>query len=97
MPIGIETYAGNGTVLTSYLSKIGRQYGQVSTGSSNGSHSDARLAEGGERWLATLPQGNPASVNAPFVWFSGSTTISWRFLDGMPGDRATATIIYGVR
>ncbi|MEB6663844.1 hypothetical protein MXL91_20480 [Achromobacter ruhlandii] len=96
MPAGIETYGPNGAVLTSYLSKIARQFGQVATGTSNGSHTDGRLAEGGVPWLATLPQGNPASVNAPFVWFDG-ITIRWQFLDGMPGERATATIIYGTR
>lgn len=96
MPIGVETYAPNGSVLTSYLSKISRQYGKVATGTSDGAHTDARLAQGGEPWFATLPQGNPASVNAPFVWRDGST-LRWKFLEDMPGDRATATIIYGVR
>lgn len=96
MPAGIETYGPNGAVLTSYTSKIARQLGRVNTGTSSGSFSDSRLAAGGIPWLATMPQGVPASQNAPFVYLNG-TTISWEFLDGFPGDRATATIIYGVR
>ncbi len=96
MPIGIETYGPNGAVLTAYTSKIARQLGRVSTGTSSGSYTDARLAAGGVPWLATMPQGIPADQNAPFVSLNGAT-ISWQFLDGFPGTRATATIIYGVR
>lgn len=95
MPVGVETYGPGGAVLVSYTAKIPAQLGQVSTGTSNGGHSDARLAQG-IPWISTIPQGGPGSASAPYVVLSG-TTISWQFLDGVPGARVPVTIFYGVR
>lgn len=95
MPVGVETYGPNGAVLVSYTSKIARQLGAVSTGTTDGSHSDPELGSG-VPWIASMPQGSPSHNNAPMVILSG-TTISWRFTAGMPGERVTVTIIYGVR
>lgn len=95
MPVGVETYGPGGAVLVSYTAKIPAQLGQVYTGTSNGGHSDARLAQG-IPWLSTLPHGAPGQLSAPSVTLSG-TTINWQFLDGVPGNRVPVTILYGVR
>ncbi len=95
MPVGVETYGPGGAVLVSYTAKIPFQFGQLNTGKSNGSYSDARLATG-IPWISTIPQGSPGQLSAPAVTLSG-TTISWSFLDGVPGDRVAVTVLYGVR
>jgi len=95
MPVGIETYAPNGAVLTSYTSKIARQRGAFFTGTSNGSLNFPELAEG-IPWIASFPLGSPSHSNAPDIRRVG-TTITWQFVSGMPGDRVSVKVVYGVR
>ncbi len=95
MPAGVETYGPNGAVLTSYTSKIARQRGFFFTGTSDGALNFPDLAEG-IPWVASFPLGSPSHSNAPAVFREG-TTIRWRFVSGMPGDRVSVKVVYGVR
>ncbi|MGE8688634.1 MAG: hypothetical protein ACN6PJ_15940 [Achromobacter sp.] len=95
MPAGLETYGPNGATLVSYTSKIGRQLGSVNTGTSNGSVYLPELAQG-IPWIATLSPGGGPFQSTPAIAMSGYT-ISWTFVEGMPGDRRPIKIVYGVR
>lgn len=96
MPAGLETYGPNGATLVSYTSRIGRQLGSLMTGTSNNSVSIPALAQG-VAWIATLSPGSGGEIQStPSISLSG-TTISWTFVAGVPGERRSVKIVYGVR
>jgi hypothetical protein len=91
----LEIWDDQGRPLFSFNTRVARQFGAVSTGTSDGSFYAAELA-GGDGWIAVQALGDYGFNNAPMISRSGGS-ISWRFAPGQPNGRISARIIYGVR
>lgn len=95
MPAGLQTWDASGNPLIDLTSRLGRIVGTHTTGSSNGSITNAGLALGTPFALISQP-GSVVSNGgtfypSPTVSFSG-TTMSWTFT----GSGAPTTIVYGI-
>ena len=95
MPAGFQAWDASGNTVVDLSTRLGRILGVHTTGSSNGSITNAGLAQGTPFALVSQPNSTVANGGtfypSPTVSFSG-TTMSWTF----PGTGAPSTIVYGV-
>lgn len=85
-----------GRELFNFNTRIARQLGSFSTGTSDGSTYIAAI-DGPDGWIAVQAIGDYgfARNNAMIARAGGS--ISWRFIPGHPSPRVGVKVIYGVK
>lgn len=95
MAYGFEIYDSSGNLLINLSKRVPRVLGTISSGTTNGSYADARLA-GGIPFFVTTSQLNSTGGGAYFNYPSVSITssgLSWTFTGF--GTNLAVTIVYG--
>lgn len=92
MPSGIKIWDASGNVVFDTTVKAGRVLGQVSTGTANGSVTNADFSQG-VGWFTVAPVATGLGTYVPTVTLSG-TTVSWSFWSAVP--KCPCIITYGV-
>ena len=95
MAYGFEIYDSSGNLLINLSKRVPRVLGIISSGTSNGSYSDARLS-GGIPFFVTTSQlsstGGGVDFNYPSITIT-SSGLSWTF--GEFRTKQSVTIVYG--
>jgi hypothetical protein len=92
----LEIWDEQGRSLFNFNTRVARQMGSFSTGTSDGSQYVAELADA-NGWMAVQFFGDYGVDSAPMINRVGGS-LSWRFIPNQPsGGRVAATIFYGVR
>nr|WP_092069553.1 hypothetical protein [Dendrosporobacter quercicolus]NSL47514.1 hypothetical protein [Dendrosporobacter quercicolus DSM 1736]SDL92505.1 hypothetical protein SAMN04488502_1011194 [Dendrosporobacter quercicolus] len=96
MPCGLQIWDANGNLTLDVTDRLTRVLGTFSTGTTDGSHTDAALAFG-TPWIHATSS-YPYNSYACQYTVSG-TTISWTFIEGSPFNqdgKRPEYVIYGV-
>lgn len=94
MPLGMQVWDASGNLIVDTATYMGRILGTVSTGTSNGSVTNAGFATGQPWWFITRKTSS-AYMYTPKITISGNT-LSWQFESGTYANKADCLITYGV-